>query len=157
MSMSRICLLSAFFVAAAVCGYMAKPDVRSVWGAELHDGCKEDCTDYHIHAIVECQDLDPGCDTTICMINNIRYIECETEDEAPEANECAYGGDPNDWSRWIVVREMACSDNGDYTYTYAECVGSPYASEFTPCSVGSCFGTLVADQAEEMNRVVCTN
>lgn len=151
--------LAASIVAAAVYGYTNDSAFTGLYGAALTSDCKEPCDDTYIHAIIECDHLEgmgDECRDDRCTINNIRYLKCTPEADAGSgAADCDWDTDPNDWGRWVTVREMPCTDGGDYTHTYGECEGSPYASEFTPCVTNECYGTLFHDAAEEMNRPFC--
>ena len=159
-----VCMLSASYVAAAVLGYAGALDLWGVYGADALTGCKNPCTDYWVTSLVECRDLKPipeghktpnGCRDYECALNSYRYLKCT--DSGGTGPDCAHHT-VNEWQRWVVAREMPCTDGGYGDTKYGKCAAGGsglWSVEWTPCQSGGCTGTEVANYAHDMDREVC--
>ncbi|QDU11042.1 hypothetical protein [Gimesia aquarii] len=156
------CLLLTSFIAVTVYWSLGVLDIRTLYGAGLTaaENCKEPCSDTGLTSVIECADYkgEVGqCELDKCFLNTVRLLKC-TPPPGPAGSgnqACQWGEDPLDWQRWIIEREDDCTDGGPNTDTFGVCEGSPYSAAYTPCTTSSCTGTLIADQAWELDRPIC--
>lgn len=148
------CLLCTSLTATIVFAAMEEPHK---FGAALAGNCKQPCSDTWITSVEECDDvagIPPehrtanGCHDSRCTINNIRYIVCSSPET--EGNNCVWHRDPNDWVRWVTVREMPCTDLGAYTWDPGPCAGNQqFGPVDTPCKSNGCSGPIYDNQDYE--------